>query len=169
MNTALEGLQAIVDFRAPKNEGGNVVFRDYKEGDHIQARKFNRSDVPSNHVEAYKTDDGYLIPLSNVYVLGTIEEATPIEQQVQEEPIQEAEVVTDNVIPTPAPPTNTAPATMIDNLKSRNKSAVNGSLIGGLAGVVFAMVKGKNKMMAGAIGAAIGFAAGNMYHKFSNK
>ena len=85
--------------------------------------------------------------------------------------VADSTVVEESVTETvPAESASTTAVTgTIDSMKKNNKVAINASIAGAGAGLVFAMVKGKNKMMFATIGAVAGYVLGNMYAKMKEK
>jgi len=162
-------IQFTEDFRAPKppeNNSGEVTFKLFKQGETATAYKFNQASTPLNYVAAYKTLDGYTVPMSKAYNLGEVERPQPQQQPADQpkESIEEAVIVedVDMIEPKTIKRLKTASSGAAKAITKKNKSAVNGALIGAGAGVLLAMLTKKNKYMFASLGAVAGFVVGNM-------
>jgi len=154
MEGQLFDLRAIQNFRAPKKEGGQVVYKAYNQDEIIQGSVHNQASTPANYAEVYKTADGFIILKSNVQVLGpaTIQRGAPEK---------------DATLSAPSSPAAASVDKIVGSVKKRSSATVKGAMIGAGIGLVFAMFKGKNKLISAAIGAAAGGAIGNAYSKYT--
>lgn len=57
----------------------------------------------------------------------------------------------------------------LTSLKKKSQSAINGALIGLGIGLVYAMYKGKSKLIFSVLGSIGGLALGSAYHNFINE
>ena len=156
------------NFRSPKKimNGKKLAFKQFTEGSEVVGSRFNQAESPVNYAPVFKTTDGYIIPQSYLQVLGQV-------QGAQKEVLQEAVVVKDNdyiskssIDSVKSATSNLSGSTLVDSEKLRSKYAVNGAMIGGAIGVVYALMKGQNKLVLGGIGIVLGGVGGNMYNNY---
>lgn len=159
------GLQAITSFQAPKKEGDKVVFKSYKDGDHIEAIEAEISALPESHATGFYSLDGYFIQKSNVYVLGTMEQ--PMEDTNEATVIENKDLIEGSTKETIERNTNVKQ--VVETLKTRNNRAMQGAMLGAGAGLIYSLVKSKNKAMWIGIGAVGGYLIGNMIAKSNSE
>lgn len=164
--------QMVVPFRAPKQVSGDVVFKVFPEGKIFEASPHNGALLPNNHVPSFKTKDGYIIPITNINVLGKLNSA----QSRAKDNIPMAEIVDETAKASKQHVEKFAAASggfkaknFVDLQNNKSKASVNGAMIGVALGICYALVTKKNKWMFASIGAIGGYAAGNVYSSFKQK
>lgn len=151
-------LQIMDNIRCPKKtKSGQLKFKAFRKGDIVDAFEFNQSETPLNYVPVYKTKDGYIIQREKVVVLGVVP---------PKEEIPQAEVVEDKPM---SKPNIELPNELVKNQVSKTKYQMRGAMIGAGVFLIYAMMKGKNKLMLASLGAVAGGFAGNMYSQSKNK
>jgi hypothetical protein len=149
----------INDFRSPKrnSNGKGLMWKNFKAGQTIKGVMHNHATTPDMEVLVIKTREGYIIPKENLNIF-------PAKSNFNA--IQEAEVINENPRTiNQNPNVQTKPLTLVNDIKSTSKTTINGAMVGALIGVVYAMIKSKNKLVFASIGAAGGGFVGNKYTK----
>lgn len=159
----------IEDCLAPKRVGDNMVSKKaFRRGQKVVGVVDNIALTPDHQVLALRTKDGYLIPEPFLNVLGAVEDQG---KPSRHDDIEYAEVIEEEDNKTAGIKdivkgyNKMKPSNIIAHTATRSKSAINFALIGGGIGLVYAMLKGKNKLLFGAIGAIGGGFVGNYYGK----
>jgi len=155
------------DFKSSKKimNGKKLQFKKFVKGEVVTGSTVNHSSTPANYVAVFKTTQGYIIPKSYLHPIG---EARPSSNDVQEAVVvEDNDYVSQNSINKVKTATaNFSGTKLIESAKLRSKYAVNGAIGGLLVGVVYAMVKGGNKFIYGAMGTVLGGFVGNAYTNF---
>lgn len=157
----------IEDCLAPKRVGNRADKRPFRRGQRVRGRVENIALTPDHQVLALRTLDGYIIPEPFLNVLGAVEEPS---RGGGQDDIQEAEVIDDNEYlksDRVNKVMNTYGKIKASNLINKNalksRHAVNFALVGGAVGLVYAMLRGKNKMLFATLGVVGGGILGNYY------
>jgi hypothetical protein len=141
--------------RAPKNNNGTLEFKTFLEGTEVEVVEFNQPSSTLNYIQAFKTLDGFTIPRQNAIVL----KQNKMYQQFNQEPIQEANVVT------PETPVVAIEVPVANEVVKKASKQVSYALAGGVSGFVIAAFTGKNKWMYALTGLATGFAIATALNK----
>jgi len=160
----------IEDCLAPKKVGNMKTTKPFKRGSRVQGVVENIALTPDHQVLALKTKSGHLIPEPFLNVLGEVPNQKPQSSNKYDD-IEYAEVVEDENSSSESKGVkgiiNTYGQMKVSNIVSGNaaksKHAINFALAGGAIGLVYAMLKSKNKMLFAVIGAAGGGVLGNYY------
>lgn len=142
----------VADFRAPKDNKGQLVYKLFKNNSSVTVQEFNQASIGNiNFLPVYKTKDGFIIPKSNIMIIG-------VEEQPKNDlsSIPEAQIVGNSEF---QPKDLKEKIGNIGSVNSiikteaiRSKYMVNGALIGGIVGLAYAMYKGESKFMFAALG-----------------
>ena len=165
-NATYYNCQITRDFKAPKRNGGSVMYKEFSRNSVIIATPINASSTPTSVLKVFKTVDGLIIPENCVHVLGRAKQHSSANGT---EDIEYAEIVEDKPKTMALPTTASLKSGFTDTLKTKSKIAVNGALIGLGIGLVYAMMKQKNKLMFSALGSVGGFFIGNLYNNYINE
>lgn len=153
---------------AKRGRQGNVSFRNYEFNQTVSGHVTNGSMTPDSYVEVFKTPDGYMIPMHCVSIQGAINN----KRRSPEDEIQEAVIIDESSYINPKTVNKAAKmANMsgsIFDTTTKTKSAINGGIYGAAAGLIYALVKGKNKYLFLTIGAVGGYILGTAYHNYIN-
>lgn len=152
--------ELIEDCLANKRVGKKVQKKPFRTGQRVQGVVTNIALTPDSQVMALKTKDGFIIPEPFLNVIGEVKQKGTKQSNNggNYEDVQEAEVVSNKR-------EKGAVKSIYDSLKSsdiisknsvRSKQSVNFALAGAAVGLVFAMLKQKNKMLYAAVGAVGG-------------
>lgn len=156
------------NFKSPKKimNGKKLAFKQFIEGAEVVGSRFNQSDTHINYAPVFKTTDGYIIPQSYLQVLGE-------ERAMKNEVLQDAVIVNDNdyvskssIENVKKASSNMSGSTLVESAKLKSKYAINGAMVGGAIGVIYALMKRQNKLVLGGIGIVLGGVVGNMYNNF---
>lgn len=157
--------ELINDCLAPKRVGNSVKKKPFRVGQRVRGTVTNVALTPDSQVLALKTKDGYIIPEPFLNILGEVENEqknnrnsrkSGVEDAVYEEVSEKSE--------------NKSVSDVYDSLKAsklissnsiKSKRVVNFALGGAAIGLVYAMMKGKSKLMLTTIGAIGGGIIGN--------
>jgi len=164
----------IEDCLAQKRVGKSVSKKPFRTGQRVRGTVENIALTPDSQVMALKTRDGFIIPEPFLNVIGAVDsgEKRGNSASSNSNEVQYAEVVEEEK----GEKSNGAKSFMkaYESMKASDiikrgaitsKHAVNFAVGGALVGVVYAMLKGKNKMIFSAIGAIGGGFIGNYYGK----
>lgn len=156
----------IEDCLAPRRAGKSVQKKAFRRGQSVVGTVSNIALTPDSQVLALKTKDGYLIPEPFLNIIGAVGEEKQQQQSQNKDPyyeeVQDAEVIDDKKENSVANVFNGLKTSGIISKNSvRSKQIVNFGIGGALIGIIYAMMKGKNKLMCAAIGAAGGGIIGN--------
>lgn len=157
--------ELINDCLAPKRVGNSVTKKAFRTGSRVRGTVTNIALTPDSQVLALKTKDGYVIPEPFLNILGEVNENR--QQKETKDPyyeeVQDAEIISDKS-------SEKSVASVYESLKSadiisansiKSKRVVNFALGGAAVGLVYAMMKGGNKVLLSAVGAAAGGIIGN--------
>jgi hypothetical protein len=154
-------LQVVGSFQAPKKQGNEVVFKSYQDGTHVEAIEADISSLPESHARGYYSLDGYFLPKGNVYVLERfdtpLQEVTEVAEAVE---VQDKDLMKKDTKETIEQNTNAK--AVVERLKTKNKTAIRGAMFGAGAGLIYSMMKSKNKFVWIGLGATAGYMIGNM-------
>ena len=141
----------IKTFRAPKKDGNQVIYKEFKLGERIKGTLLD--------ARMFITDSGFIIPKDNLKPI--------ITNSQNDENIEYAEVIEDKpkivILP------KDIKSNMTGALQVKSKTAVQGAIVGLVIGFAYAMAKGKSKILFSAIGSVGGFVLGNLYNKYINE
>lgn len=155
--------ELIDDCLAPKRVGNSVKKKPFRTGSRVRGTVTNVALTPDSQVLALKTKDGYIIPEPFLNIIGEVEnrQKKGTKNPYYEE-IEYAEVVEDKK--------DKSVANVLDSLKAadivstnsiKSKRVVNFALGGAAVGLVYAMMKGGNKLLLSTVGAVGGGIVGN--------
>jgi hypothetical protein len=169
-------LKAIVSFRAPKrsSSGKSVLYKNFREGQEFTGYLANGSGTPDTMHQVFKTPDGFTIQMNNIHVGGKIGVRPQQRSSSFSGQIEEAQIVNDRDYidknqmsrATKLIQSTAGGTRLVDTLKSRSKTAINGGLVGAGVGLIYALAKQKNKWLFLTIGAVGGYILGNSYTNF---
>jgi hypothetical protein len=159
----------IEDCLAPKRVGNMKTTRPFRTGQRVVGVVENIAITPDHEVLALKTDSGHLIPEPFLNVLGEVRKSEPSRKT---QSFDDAEVIEDDsslsseskgikgIINTYG---KMKPSSIVSSNSVRSKHAVNFALVGGAIGLIYAMLKGKNKILFSVLGIIGGGVLGNYY------
>jgi hypothetical protein len=158
--------RVIQTFRAPKkvNGGKSLIYKLIKEGSIIEGSYYNQSSSPANYVPVIKTTEGFIVPESHINIIAKVGTSKPKD-------FQEAKVVEDVDLLSGEQKSNIKKVTesfsknFAISAKNESKTTVNGAMIGAGIGLIYALMKGQNKLVYSGIGGLIGGYIGKAYHK----
>jgi hypothetical protein len=165
--------ELIEDCLAPKRVGKSVKKKGFRVGQRVRGTVTNVALTPDSQVLALKTKDGYIIPEPFLNILGEVkpnqkssnESKTQYDVGVEEANYEEVDEPKSE---------NKSVANIFNSLKAsdivnsnaiKSKRVVNFALGGAAVGLVYAMMKGKSKLMIATIGAIGGGVIGNYVGK----
>lgn len=154
---------------AQKRVGNGVKKKPFYTGNRVRGVVTNVALTPDSQVLALKTKDGYIIPEPFLNVLGEVNSGNGGQQQATNPYIEDvdAEIIE-------AKSEDKSVKEVYESLKASNiistnaiksKRVVNFALIGAGIGLVYALVKGKNKWVFSGVGAVGGGIIGNYVGK----
>ena len=157
--------ELINDCLAPKRAGNSVKKKGFMTGQRVQGTVTNVALTPDSQVLALKTKDGYIIPEPFLNIIGEVKpnQKQNTKSHGSSEDVEYAEIVEEKS-------EDKSVANVFDSLKASNimssnavksKRVVNFALGGAAVGLVYAMLKGKNKLLIATIGAIGGGIIGN--------
>lgn len=155
--------RVMIPLSAPKNNGGRVVYKQFNHGDIVTGERFNNSNTPSNHLQAVKTSDGYIIPEMNLAYLGggqqrrrqfsnTVEDAQIIAEETNR-PITVKDAVKNYM---------KSPKDMTATQQKISSYQTNGLIIGAVLGMVAGHYLGRGKISSALFGGFLGFYSGRI-------
>ena len=154
----------IDDCIAPKRVGNTAKKKAFRRGQRVRGTVSNIALTPDSQVLALKTKDGYLIPEPFLNILGEVEGGAP-KQNDTYEGVEYAEIMEDEEDAKNPSLSNITDSIKASNIISTNsiksKRVVNFAFGGAAVGLVYAMMKGQNKLLASAVGAIGGGIIGN--------
>lgn len=151
----IEGCLAI------KKNGNSVKKKAYNVGDIVQGTITNIALTPDSHVAALKTKEGYIIPEPFLNVIREIplesnKKSNSKKESVEYADFEEIEVEKkDNIFQ------DIKSVDLFSGNSDRSKLVVNFAIGGLVVGLVFAMLKKKNKLIYSTVGAFGGGIIGN--------
>lgn len=159
----------IEDCLAPKRVGNTKTSKPFRRGQRVRGVVENIAITPDHQLLALKTQDGYLIPEPFLNVLGEVKNKNKQDSKYSD--IEYAEIVEDEDLSNESKGVKEIinaygkikPSNIILKNAVRSKHTVNFALAGGLIGLVYAMFKGKSKMIFATIGVVGGGVIGNYY------
>jgi len=164
----------IEDCLAPKRVGNMKTSKPFRRGQRVRGVVQNIALTPDHQVLALKTESGHLIPEPFLNVIGEVPNQNA--QKSKDSEIEYAEIVEDENLSSESKGIkgiiNTYGKMKASSIVSKNalrsKHAINFALAGGAIGLIYAMFKGKSKMLFATIGAVGGGVLGNYYGKKIN-
>lgn len=158
--------KVVEDFRAPKDNKGQLVYKLFKKDSSVTVQDYNQASVGNiTFLPVYKTKDGYIIPRSNVIIIGAEKPKNDLGS------IPEAQVVKNSDFLSNESKGKLANIgsvnDIIKNEVVRSKYMVNGALVGGVLGLAYAMYKGDSKIMYAVLGVVGGGFVGTMVQKIT--
>jgi hypothetical protein len=145
---------------AHRRMGNKVQKKPIHKGTRVRGVVTNVALTPDSQVLALQTQDGFIIPEPFLNVIGEVKNGNNSSPSVED---VEAEVVSENS-------SDKSVKDVYDSLKAskiissnriKSKRVVNFALIGGGIALVYALVRGKNKLVYAGIGAVGGGIVGN--------
>jgi uncharacterized protein YcfJ len=156
----------INDCLAPKRVGNGVSKKAFRAGARVVGTVTNIALTPDSQVLALRTKDGYEIPEPFLNILGEVKQKKNRQKSysnVDADEVQYAEVVEerseDKSVSSVFQSLKAADIISTNSLKS--KRVVNFALGGAAIGLVYAMMKDKNKLVMSTVGAVGGGIIGN--------
>ena len=153
----------IDDCLAPKRVGNTAKKKAFRRGQRVQGTVTNIALTPDSQVLALKTKQGYVIPEPFLNIIGEVGSGAPKEADPYSE-VEYAEIIEDEEDKSPSV-TSISESIKASNLVKTNsiksKRVVNFAFGGAAVGLVYAMMKGQNKLLSSAIGAIGGGLIGN--------
>ncbi len=152
----------IEDCLAPKKVGNAVRKKGFRRGTRVVGTVTNIAMTPDSQVLALKTKDGYVIPEPFLNIIGEVgvknegsqsEYVEDAEYEILDEESKEKSI-TDIAESLKA-------AKIINSNSLQSKRVVNFAFMGAAVGLVFAMIKGHNKLITSALGGLLGGLVGN--------
>lgn len=152
----------IDDCLAPKRVGNTAKKKAFRRGQRVQGTVTNIALTPDSQVLALKTKQGYVIPEPFLNIIGEVGSSAPQESDPYSE-VEYAEVIEeDDKDPSMTSITDSIKASNLVKTNSiKSKRVVNFAFGGAAIGLVYAMMKGQNKLLSSAIGAIGGGIIGN--------
>lgn len=163
--------EVIEDCLGIKRVGQSANKKPFRRGMRVVGTVTNVAMTPDSQVLAIKTKDGYIIPEPFLNVIGEVntgrkKRKTPSFSSVED--VEEFEIVDENKSE------NKSVSDIYKSLKSadiissnslKSKRVVNFALVGAGAGLVYALLRGKGKLLSATIGGIVGGIAGNYVSK----
>jgi len=156
--------ELINDCLAPKRVGNSVKKKGFRIGSRVRGTVTNIALTPDSQVLALKTKDGYLIPEPFLNILGEVDENRQKKRtNSADDEYDYAEVIEEDK-------NEKSVSNVFQSLKSadiistnsiKSKRVVNFALGGAAVGLVYAMMKGGNKILLSTVGAVGGGIIGN--------
>ena len=162
----------IEDCLAPKRVGNTKASKPFRKGQRVRGIVENIAITPDHQVLALKTESGHLIPEPFLNVIGEVQNKKAQPSRFSD--VEYAEVIEDDESSSVARKGvkgiiknygNMKASSIISKNAIRSKHAINFAVAGAAIGLVYAMLKGKNKMLIATIGAIGGGVLGNYYGK----
>ena len=152
----------IDDCLAPKRVGNTAKKKAFRRGQRVQGTVTNIALTPDSQVLALKTKQGYVIHEPFLNIIGEVGSSAPQESDPYSE-VEYAEVIEeDDKDPSMTSITDSIKASNLVKTNSiKSKRVVNFAFGGAAIGLVYAMMKGQNKLLSSAIGAIGGGIIGN--------
>lgn len=147
--------------KRPIKAGGKPHLKKFEAGTKILGKAFNASHIPTQYTPAVITKDRFIITQNNLMLLGEEQEA----QVIQDKEIASKELKNKFKSFYNA---NGVDGIMTDQ-KKRSKYMMNGAIIGGVTILLYAMMKGQNKMNGFILGAVLGGLAGKFVGDYVTK
>tara|TARA_R110002020_G_scaffold44348_2_gene127983 strand:- start:772 stop:1284 length:513 start_codon:yes stop_codon:yes gene_type:complete len=163
----MKGLKCKIlqDYQAKRPHGRNVIAKTFRENQIIVGNPIDVSMTPDHQIMALETKEGFIIPESYIDVLSPPPSYSP----PQQEEYQEAEEVKDNsstykqIFKKPKSLKHLSAADVVENTGIKSKTTVQFAIGGMIIGLIYAMLRQKNKIVLGALGGFAGGTIGNLY------
>jgi len=154
----------IDDCLAPKRVGNTSKKKAFRRGQRVRGTVTNIALTPDSQVLALKTKDGYIIPEPFLNIIGEVGGESSRKNETHEE-VEYAEIIEDEEVngnPSLSSITDSIKASNIISQNSiKSKRTVNFAFGGAAVGLVYAMMKGQNKLLSSAVGGIVGGIIGN--------
>tara|TARA_Y100001972_G_C7600759_1_gene301054 strand:+ start:238 stop:738 length:501 start_codon:yes stop_codon:yes gene_type:complete len=160
--------RVVIPVNALKKTANGVLKKLLKPNSIVTGGLVEEGMLPENRVVLFKTNDGYLIPTHCIMQIhernkkGTYESFDDIQEA---EEVEEDEYVDKEKINELKENGVLNIETLINGTKKETKYITNGAIAGGLAMLIFAMYKGKSKLLFSFVGILGGGYLGKMYSK----
>ena len=158
----------IEDCLGMKRAGNRAKKKPFRRGQRIVGTVTNIALTPDNQVLALKTRDGYVIPEPFLNVLGAVKGQESSRPQQNDVEYAEAEIIEEKGSSSKSVGDiykKFKTSDIISSNSAKSKLVVNFALGGAAALLIYAMMKGKNKLVYAGIGAAGGGVIGNYVSK----
>ena len=157
--------ELINDCLAQKRVGNSVTKKPFRIGSRVKGTVTDVALTPDSQVLALKTKDGYIIPEPFLNIIGEVKSGGKRKAKKNynaEGDYDYAEVIEDEDVKSDAGIFKSLKASdIISNNAVRSKRVVNFALAGAAVGLVYAMMKGGNKLVLSTMGAVGGGIVGN--------
>jgi len=159
----------IEDCMAQKRVGNKAKSKPFRTGQRVRGVVTNIALTPDSQVMALKTKDGFVIPEPFLNVIGAVNNEKAGASRGEE--VQYAEIVEEDNYKTSGAKNivkayeGLKASDLIKQSTRTSKFTAKFAVGGALVGVVYAMLRGKNKALFSAIGAVGGGLLGNYYGK----
>ena len=157
----------IDDFNAPKRVNSGVMHKTFRRNQIVYGVPVNFSMTPDNLMMALQTKEGFMIPEQFLNILS----APPNQEKrdrISSQKYDSSEIIEKKPLQikkwfSKANGDSLSPKELVSDTMRNSKTRVNFALAGGLVALVYAMIKGKNKLIMTAIGGFVGAGAGTIY------
>lgn len=147
--------------KRPIKAGGKKQYKKFEAGTKVLGKAYNASDIPTTYTPAVITKDRYIITQNNLMLLGEEQEAQVInDKEIASKELKNKFKSFYNA--------NGVDGIMSDQ-KKRSKYMMNGAIIGGVTILLYAMMKGQNKMNGFILGAVLGGLGGKFVGDYVTK
>lgn len=157
--------ELINDCLALKRVGNSAKRKPFRIGQRVRGTVTNIALTPDSQVLALKTKDGYVIPEPFLNILGEVDPQSKPQKETINYGVEDADV---EIIEEKSGDKSVSDvfqslkaSKIVSSNSVRSKRVVNFALGGAAVGLVYAMLKGKNKLVISTIGAIGGGIIGN--------
>jgi len=162
--------QVVQEINAPKrNANGAMTYKMFRIGQMVNVKPFKKT---LSNVQMTVTQDGFVIPSSHLRILSSTapnnSQSNFDAQPKNGNEVEYATIVEDKPKTVSLPMNSIVNSDFVSKLKTKSKASVNGAVVGLVAGFVYAIAKGKNKLIFTALGSVGGFFLGSAYSSFMN-
>ncbi len=159
------------DVKAKKPMGNSVIQKVYRKNQIVLGIPIDVSMTPDHQLMALQTKDGFIISETALDILSSPSTTKPKPAPVYDE----AKEVVDktpslkSIFKKPKTLKYLNATDIVDNTKIKSKTTIQFAIGGMIIGVVYAMLRSKNKLILGALGGFAGGTIGNFYTNATNK
>mgnify|MGYP001024460413 CR=1 FL=1 len=147
-----------------RNRDGSIALKKrFKANAEVDGKFIRHGLLPENQVVLFVTRDGYLIPPHCLMEIKNMKESYDDIQEAKE--VKEESYLDKEKVKKIKDSGVLDIKSMISNSEIASKHMIQGAIGGGLIMLVFAMYKGKSKLLFAAIGAIGGGVLGKLYNK----
>jgi len=155
----------IEDFVAPKRSSNGVIQKKFKRNQIVYGYPANVSMTPDNLMMVLQTKDGFMIPEQALNIL-----SIPPNQKKTAQKFDKVEVVEKKPLKlkewfSVGKSDSLSPKDLVADTMRNSKTTVNFALAGGAVALIYAMIRGKNKLIMTAFGGFVGAGLGTVYVK----